>query len=359
MSDADDLADALHRYDEVVGEYVDVNQRIHDGLPPARRKPRWWLTLGIVMAVVLAIPLGIVVGRGHFRPPSTVAPLVGWPDATNTGVPAGTSLTTWTGGCTLNVANTVISNKLIDCTTPDNALLIRANNIQITNSKVLGLIDLDTDLSGASGWSLTFSNSEVDSGFQQRAAICCGNLTISRSNIHGGQTAVQCESGAVGGAGDTSINCDISDSYLHGQAIPVGAQWHLGGFLSEGGNNTLNLTHNYVICDAPQYPPDGGCSGDINLIPNFEVMRNVNITNNKLGASINLAYCTFGGEKSTSAFPHGHDIKYHDNVFERGTNGKCGDFGPWTDFGTDFTGVNSGNEWINNRFDDGVLITAP
>jgi hypothetical protein len=51
---------------------------------------------------------------GGSRP---VGPPVGgpWPNASNTGVPAGTQLSTYAGPCTINAAGTVIDAKTINC----------------------------------------------------------------------------------------------------------------------------------------------------------------------------------------------------------------------------------------------------
>lgn len=284
-------------------------------------------------------------GGGFIRTHALVAPPASsWPNATNTGVPAGTNLTSWLGGCTITTANTVIDSKLVDCTS--GALDIRANGVQITNSKVLGQVWLDTDVAGASGWNVAITDSEVDAGFQQLPAVGVGNFTVLRSNIHGGQTAAQCEAGSA----DTSASCYVQDSYLHGQAIPVNAQWHLGGVLTEGGNNTFTLLHNYVICDGAQYPPDGGCTGDINLIAHFGVMQNITISNNKMGASADLAFCTLGGISPEN--PNTNHIIYTDNVFERGPTGICGAYGPVSNF--ESGGV--GNVWTNNKYDDGTVV---
>jgi hypothetical protein len=276
-----------------------------------------------------------------------------WPDASTTGVPAGTTLTAYTGPCTITADNTVIDSKTVNCA-PD-GVIVRAGNLTIRNSMVTGLIRLDTDRAGAAGWSFSVTDSEVDATEVQLAAICCGNLTVTRVNVHGGVTAVQCEASGPSSGGDLTPYCTVRDSYLHGQGIPVGAQWHLGGFLTEGGDNAVTLDHNYVICDAPVYLPDGGCTGDINLLAHFGIIHDVTVHNNKMGASLDLSYCTFGGAGIADYGPYSYNIVYTDNVFERGTNGKCGGYGPVTNYELG----RPGNVWTNNRYDDGTVIPAP
>jgi hypothetical protein len=339
IDDAHELAQAIGHHDRVVREFVRVEQAISDGIPARPRRPRRWLPLLAVIVLVVAVPMAVFAAR-----PRAVA-VNPWPNPNNTGVPAGTTLTAWSGGCTITTDNTVIDSKLVDCSS-GGALVIEAANVQITKSSIRGQVWLDSDVAGSPGWSVSITDSEVDAGFQQLPAVGTANYTILRGNIHGGETAAQCEMGVA----DTSATCSVTDSYLHGQDIPVNAQWHLGGFLTEGGNNTVTLTHNYVACDAPQYPPDGGCTGDINLIAHFGVMQNVTINNNKMFASPNLSFCTLGGISPEN--PNTNHIVYTDNVFERGANNLCGDFGPVSNFQSGAPG----NVWTNNLYDDGTTV---
>jgi hypothetical protein len=215
--------------------------------------------------------------------------------------------------------------------------------VVVENSKVNGSIVLDTDREGSSAWSLTLVDSEVDAGLRELAAVSTGNMTVVRSDIHGGITAVQCE--------NNSVYCTVRDSYLHGQQMPADADWHLGGFLSDGGQN-ITLTHNYIVCDTPQSSIGGGCTGDVNLIPNFAPISGALIQGNFLGANPDAAFCTYGGEKPPSATPHSDHVVYKDNIFQRGPNGKCADYGPVNAFEL----ANPGNQWIGNTWDDGTPV---
>lgn len=270
-------------------------------------------------------------------PPSTV-PSGDFPDASNTGVPRGTSLSAYTGSCTITADNTVIDAKTLTCD-----LDIRAADVMITRSKINGRVVLDTDIPGSSRWSYTLQDSEVNGGVVQLPAVSYGNMSVIRSNVYGGQTAVQC--------GEKASFCTVRDSWLHGQNIPPGANWHLGGFLSNGGTNVL-LEHNSVICDAAPTGSDGGCTGDVNLFGDFAVVSHVTVRNNLMGANTGSAYCTFGGDVSNKQFPHANNVVYEDNVFVRGSNGKCGAYGPVSNFNID----GPGNKWINNTWQDGTPV---
>jgi hypothetical protein len=133
--------------------------------------------------------------------------------------------------------------------------------------------------------------------------------------------------------------------------MPNGVDWHLGGFQSNGGTN-IQLVHNTVVCDHPVNDVGGGCTGDINLIPDFATVSHVTLDRNFLGANIDGSYCTYGGEKSTTPYPHADHVVYTGNVFQRGVNGKCGAYGPVTGFDVD--GV--GNQWTNNVWEDGTSV---
>lgn len=257
-----------------------------------------------------------------------------WPGPTNTGIPAGTILTDYTGACLITTAGTVIDAKTVNCD-----LVIHAANVTIKNTKVNGLVFSDVDLPDGRTWSFTLQDSEVDGGPVQRAVVSDGNLTVLRSNIYGGETGVHCSENAT--------SCVVQDSWLHGQFLPPDEPWHLGGFQSNGGTNVV-LSHNTIICDHAANALGEGCTGDLNLIPDFAPVSHMTIENNFLGANIDGSYCTYGGEKSTSPYPHADHVVYRNNVFERGVNRQCGAFGPVTDF--DVSGT--GNEWTNNTWQD-------
>lgn len=262
-----------------------------------------------------------------------------WPGPNNTGVPAGTTLTAYTGPYLITTAGTVIDSKLINCTDFE----VRAASVVIKNSKVNCNITLDGDLSGSSGWSLTVQDSEVNGGPVDLPAIGSANVTVLRSNVYGGHNGVQCD--------EKTVSCLIQDSWIHGQYQPQNYDSHLGGFLSDGGQN-ITIKHNFIVCDAAVNNVGGGCTGDINLIPNFAAINGALIEHNLLGANIDSSFCTYGGEKPGSPTPHSYNVVYKDNVFQRGSNGLCDAYGPVSDFNVN----GAGNQWINNTWDNGGAV---
>ena len=264
-----------------------------------------------------------------------------WPGPTTTGVPSGTTLTDYDGPCLITEDDTVIDGKTVNCD-----LEIHAARVVIQNSKVNGLVFLDADLAGASAWSFTLQDSEVDGGPVQRAAVSDGNMLVLRSNIHGGETAVHCS--------ENALSCKVQDSWLHGQYMPEGVDWHLGGFQSNGGTH-IQILHNTIVCDHPVNDVGGGCTGDLNLIPDFATVSDVTVDQNYFGANGDGSYCTYGGEKSTSDHPHADHVVYTGNVFQRGDNRMCGAFGPVTGFNVD----GPGNRWENNVWEDDGTEVPP
>jgi hypothetical protein len=299
------------------------------------------------LQIARAVSSGACAGRAKDVPGGPDGSGRCWPGPDNTGVPAGTTLTDYTGQesepgvCTITTPNTTIDRKIVNC-----ILVIRAANVTITNSKLNTRVLLDVDDPESRSWSLTIQDSEVDGGQKQLQAIGWGNLKVIRSNIHGGQNAVQCEK--------NSLSCLVEDSYLHGQYIPPDADWHLDGFLSDGGQN-MTLRHNYVVCDPPVNSVGGGCTADIAFNPDFAPINGALVERNLLGASPSSAYCTYGGEKPSSPTPHSFNVVYRDNVFQRGPSGKCGVQGP----ATEFLLANTGNVWTCNTWDTGGLVDPP
>src|SRR5204863_2437212 len=77
-------------------------------------------------------PSGVSAGRCPAYP--------AFPGAGCTGVPAGTVLAAYAGPCTITTDNTVIKDQTVNCD-----LQIRASGVLIEESRVNGLVLLDTD----------------------------------------------------------------------------------------------------------------------------------------------------------------------------------------------------------------------
>lgn len=272
-----------------------------------------------------------------------------FPNAANTGIPSGTTLTNYAGPCTVAAANTIIDAKSITC-----SLTIRAANVQIKNSKITaGNIFVESG-------SLVLSDSEVDFGQNGNDEGLRGNnFTVLRANMYGGKRQFWCL--------DT---CTLQDSYLHDQlSDPSGNTHESAARVQE--NTTLR--HNTLWCNAPDFPPDAGCSANQTGYPDFAPVHDNTMERNLYMATTG-AYCSYGGGASASSDkPYAQNplnatnIRLIDNVFQRGTKPNdrttiplsdkrrytCGYYGVTTGYDNTKTGfVFTGNMW-----DDGLLFT--
>ncbi len=264
-----------------------------------------------------------------------------FPGPSSTGVPAGTVLSDYTGPCTITAANTVIDGKTVRCD-----ISVRAPGLIIRNSVVQGSV-LQPEGNSSS---FTISDSLID-GNAPWACISCGvgnrNFTILRTEIIGTNRGAYC-----------AQDCRIEDSWIHGTNLePVASNLaHASAVRVEQGTT---LTHNSLACDYTGPFPNSeiGCSADITGYPDFAPIHHNTITRNLVMSNdVGTGFCAYGG--GTQAKPYSGDptnatyVAFVDNVFQRGTNGKCGAYGPITDF----LAGNTGNQWTGNRWDDGSAV---
>jgi len=129
----------------------------------------------------------------------------GYPDATTTGVPAGTSLTAG-GSMTVTTAGAVIDGMDIS-----GSISVRADNVTIQNSRIIcgdgcsGRFTINVP-SGVTG--LTVRDVEAGGVSSVGAVIGGGGpVTVLRANLHGGVDGVHVVSGS-----------EVRDSYIHDQS---------------------------------------------------------------------------------------------------------------------------------------------
>jgi hypothetical protein len=243
-----------------------------------------------------------------------------WPGAHNTGVPSGTTLTTYTGPCDIYADNVVIDSKRVTC----EGILVYGRNLTIRNSRLLGFVT--TNHPDAS---LTIIDSEVDGGDYPGRAVGLHDVTVIRSNIHGSQHAVECNN-----------NCIIRDSWLHDTYDGSSLGWHQNAYIAAGSN--VEVTHSTLYCV-------GGCTADLALFAE-PTMTYATVDSNLFVASIDSAACVFGGAPAEGTDGVNHHIVFTNNVFQPGTNGRCGYYQPVAYFDSQpSTNVWSGNVWTDGR----------
>lgn len=290
----------------------------------ASRNTNFWVDVRFVPTGTLEDPTA--------TPTPTPVPPFAWPGPDNTGVPAGTTLMPYTGPCTITSARTITA---VDASACD-ALVINTTGVVIEKSLVPGVWSIYGD--GDS--SVTITDSDVRAGQTSTGAIWGYNITARRVDATGGQHSFHCND-----------NCEVTDSWLHDQYNPNGGSYHNNAFISNGGSNML-VRHNTLHCTAILNDTDGGCTADISLFGDFGPIDNVTVDNNYLRANnSSISYCAYGG--GTVSKPHqGTNVRFTDNVFERGSNRKCGVYGPVTDFDRRA----AGNVWTGNVWETGGAV---
>lgn len=260
-------------------------------------------------------------------PTPTVTPTPGeFPNAGNTGDPSPADNTAYTGPATVSASGTVIDNKRIS-----GELNITGSNVVIRNSTITGHVYFQINQTGG-----RIEDSTVINNGYSGAGVAYYNYTALRVEVTGGRQSMSCARG-----------CTVTDSWLHGQQTQSG--WHGDGFTSNGGDNMV-LRHNTLACDGPAIG-NGACSAGLALYGDYEPITNVIVDSNLFKASP-AGYCMYGGYDKDK--PHGTraaNIDVTNNVFERGSNGKCAVYGPVANAAQD-----AASSWTGNRWSDGTTL---
>lgn len=275
--------------------------------------------------------------------PTTTTPTSGgtvvlgrsFPNSATTGVPAGKALTPYTGPCSIQTNNVVIDSKTVNCD-----LRILAQGVTIKNSILNGTIYSDPDYFNGS---FTLTDSEVRMPQSSGTGIGDVNFVVTRVEVTGGSRSIDC-----------AANCTVQDSYLHGQYTDRRGIDHESAIRM--GSNSI-IRHNYITCDSTPVPPDAGCSAALTGYGDFAIVQKNTIDNNLIdgGPYGSMGYCAYGGSTTGKPFSAGvNNIKFTNNIFMRGPNGKCGIWGPITSFDSRAPG----NVWTNNLWNDGATVPA-
>lgn len=270
-----------------------------------------------------------------------------WPGPSNTGVPAGTTLTTYSGSCDVYTPQTIVA-KTINCVSNDFVIHAGACGTTITNSYVNGQVYTDGS-GGTDKACVTVTDSTLDPGplpsSTDGRGIGTRNFTAIRVETIRGKSGGWCE-----------YYCLVKDSYMHGQARDATGAAHESGLRQGSGATTRaqSIVHNTLVCDAPEVPPDAGCSapltgyGDFDTIRNNYVYRNLFVASKSDGGG----FCAYGGNSGSKPFPNSENQEFIQNVFQRGNSGFCGVYGAISGFAESVRG----NVWSGNTYDDGTPV---
>lgn len=254
-------------------------------------------------------------------PPTTApAPTTGFPSSATTGVPDGTSLSTYTGPSTITKDGTVIDSKKIT-----SCIVIKADNVTIKNSLLQSRGCFFNVLSDDGNTGLKVTDVEIDGlgNTSGDAAIGGGGYTCLRCDIHGTTDGAK--------AGDDVV---FRDSYIHDLAQTGGS--HNDGIQSLGTDN-LQIVHNKIVV------PEGSTSAIILSTGSASEMRNVKIDNNLLGGG---AYTVYGGYLAgTDSLSKISNISITNNKFTTEVYPRSGAYGPLTSASSPVDV--SGNTWYD------------
>jgi hypothetical protein len=163
--------------------------------------------------------------------PSPSASAGARPSSTNTGVPAGTTLTAYTGPLVITTAGTVIDGKDIT-----GGLVINAANVVVKNSKIHGDGSEESVGIYTNNGSSTITDTEI---YNFGTGLTYGNFTATRVNIH---------DVSYDGA-KLSSNGTIQDSWIHDPKPTPDA--HFDGIQVQNGVvNTSILRNNIDVSSA-------------------------------------------------------------------------------------------------------------
>jgi hypothetical protein len=255
--------------------------------------------------------------------------LAGWPNARNTGVPAGTKLRS----CSTKITKT---GTYAGCRFAG-GVTVRANRVKITHSLITGTVDAG---SGPEQSGLVISDSTIDCGCpadadHAPASIMDSNYTLLRVNLFGS-----------GHGAAVQDNVTIQDSYIHGLGANTDA--HKDGIYAGDGSNVV-LRHNNIECN------DGsraGCTAAIGLLTDFGDITHWTIDNNLLNT--NGSYCFYASGGPSKKFGSNH-IVFVNNHFGRSIKPNCGANGPVAYFDSGAPG----NVWSRNVWADSNTAIKP
>jgi hypothetical protein len=192
-----------------------------------------------------------------------------YPDATNTGVPAGVALTPHSGDLVINTPGAVISGLNITGT-----VYINAPNVTLVNCKVTSdnyyVVDVKTGITGT-----VVQNCTIDG---------TGNGPVGQHGVGGAGTFIGNNIFNVkDGINVEGSNTVIKDNYIHDLNTSDPVNTHFDGVFVDGGFNNVLISHNTVL------GRDTSCvfiCNDFGPMDNVVVDRNLLLGQNNAASSI-------------------------------------------------------------------------
>ncbi len=262
----------------------------------------------------------------------------GYPDATNTGVPAGTTLLRvpqdvtsgpgwfWDSRGWLQASSGAVVKNLI----VSGSINVGGSNITVTNVRVL--VDGESWGIGLQhATNATISNCQIGiPGGTPRLMVGIKDIygdssgtQILRNNVTNTSTGIQVYEGL------------IADNYVHDMGYQSGD--HINGTTSNGSTTMMTIRHNTILNKFDQ-------TDAISLFQDFGIEANRLITDNLVAGG---GYTIYGGDNER--YGKTSNIKITNNRFSRIYYPNGGSYGPIAAFDPSGAGnLASGNYWDNN-----------
>ena len=200
---------------------------------------------------------------------TTTAIPTGFPDASNTGVPVGTVLKTYTGPMTITKAGTVLDGYQIN-----GQLTILADNVTVKNSLIKTSHDWWGIQSSDATNFLAQNNTIIGDGSAEGNSGLGGNGTFIGNNISGFENGIFTGGGA---------NIVIKGNYIH-DLQNNGSDPHYDGMQVMGGEKNLLIEGNTVL---------GRGNADLFIDSQWAPIDGVTIKNNYLAGSSDIGYTMY------------------------------------------------------------------
>jgi hypothetical protein len=272
----------------------------------------------------------------------------GFPDATNSGVPASVKLQAvpgqvssgpgWTYSATKHEVDVTGNGAVLTGLSIPYNLNITASNVTINNSKVVSSGTFAVSLRHTAG--VTVENSTI-SGTNATS----GRVNSAISDVYGDSTAMMIKNNDISDfRSAVQLNAGtVTGNYIHDPGYIKGD--HTNGVISNGGTAQLTITHNTILNPLDQ---TDAITLDTDQTPG--PVSNKTIENNLLAGG---DYPIYGG----TAFSHTTtNILIENNRFGQVFYRTSGQFGPVAYFSS----TQSGNVWSGNVWDaTGTAVPSP
>lgn len=233
-----------------------------------------------------------------------------FPGPGNTGVPAGTVLTDYTGSTDIYADNVTIDSKVVR-----GLIRVGGANFTLRNSLVLGAI---TVIDSMPQHSMTLVDSKVDgrnANLPDYKSVTGENIAMTRMELTGSFSGGVCS------------DCTILDSWIHAPYTTPDSPAHMSGYRMD--QNTT-IKHSSLACDFVSQPganPEQGCSANLTGYGDWAPVQNNTISRNLLVSSPPGAFyfCAYGGSSGGKPYSgQASNVRFTENVFQRGYSGVCG-----------------------------------